>query len=162
MIYLLTHAGLLVWGFICAAQDMRFKKISNILTLGLFVVALSYLLMTGHSLTQSTAGQAITGLVFAIALSLPGYITGKMGAADVKMLCAIGLATQGHYVLICVIGAAVSLVAWSLLKPVWAKLPKTVHKTFPLMNPTTGKPLPYAPFLFIGMLCAALLTNTIV
>ncbi|MDY0205427.1 MAG: prepilin peptidase [Pseudomonas sp.] len=161
MISLLTHAGLLVWGMICATQDMRSKKISNKLTLGLFTVALVYLLMTGHSLTQSTTEQAIMGLVFAIALSLPGYITGKMGAADVKMLCAIGLATQGHYVLICVIGAAVSLVIWSLLKPLWLKLPKIVHKTFPLMNPATGKPLPYAPFLFIGMIFATLLTQTL-
>lgn len=161
MISLLTHTGLLVWGIICATQDMRSKKISNKLTLGLFTVALVYLLMTGHSLTQSTTEQAIMGLVFAIALSLPGYITGKMGAADVKMLCAIGLATQGHYVLICVIGAAVSLVIWSLMKPLWLKLPKIVHKTFPLMNPTTGKPLPYAPFLFIGMLFSTLLTHTL-
>ncbi len=161
MSLLFIYIVLLVWGLICATQDMRFKKISNTLTLGLFAVALSYLFITGHSLTQSTAGEAVTGLVFAIALSLPGYITGKMGAADVKMLCAIGLATQDHYVLVCVIGAAVSLVIWSLLKPVWVKLPEIVHKTVPLMDPTAGQSLPYAPFLFIGMLCATLFTNLI-
>lgn len=156
MSYFLIATGLLTWGLICAIQDMRRKKINNLLTFGLLFMALSYILITGQTLTQSSTGQAMFALFLAIALSLPGYITGNMGAADVKMLSAIAIATNSHYVLICFIGAAVSIAIWTLSKPLWPKLPSGVHKAVPLMNPTTGKALPYAPFLFIGMLMATL------
>ena len=156
MTSVLLSISLLVWGLICAIQDAQRKKINNQLTFGLFLVALSYLLMTGNTLTQSSPEQAIFALILAIALSLPGYITGSMGAADVKMLSAIAVATNSNYVLICFIGAAISIIIWTVLKPVWPKLPSAVHKAVPFMNPTTGKSLPYAPFLFIGMLCASL------
>lgn len=148
---------LLAWGLICATQDIYSQKISNLLTLGMFFIALIYLLISGNTLIQSNSNQAIFGFILALGLSLPGYISGKMGAADVKMLAAIAIASNSDYVLIAVIGAALSLLIWSLCKPLWAKLPPPVHKALPLIDPTTGKPLPYAPFLFIGMLLATFL-----
>lgn len=77
MTSVLISISLLVWGLICAIQDAQRKKINNQLTFGLFLVALSYLLMTGNTLTQSSPEQAIFALILAIALSLPGYITGS-------------------------------------------------------------------------------------
>lgn len=157
-----TALLLLAWGLICTMQDMRSKKISNIITLGMFLIALIYLLISGSTLMQSNSNQAIFGLILALGLSLPGYIYGKMGAADVKMLAAIAIASNSDYVLISVIGAALSLLMWSICKPLWLELPQRVHKALPLMDPTTGQPLPYAPFLFFGMLLATLLQSTII
>lgn len=158
MLSFFAHSTLLVWGLTCAIQDIRTKKISNLLTLGLFAMACGSVFITGQTLIQASASQALMGLVYAIALSLPGYIMGKMGAADVKMLCALGIASNSHYVLICVMGAAVALIIWSVSKPLWHKLPLSVHKAIPLMDPTQGHPLPYAPFLLLGMLLASVLS----
>lgn len=152
---------LLVWGLSCATQDIKNKKISNLFTIGMFLVAVLYILITGQTLIGASIENALFALVLAIALSLPGYIAGKMGAGDVKMLCALALATHSDYVLISVIGAALALVIWSACKPLWSKLPQAVHKTFPFMDPTTGSPLPYAPFLFLGMLCATFINSAV-
>lgn len=152
---------LLTWGLICAIQDIRSKRISNLFTIGMFLVAVLYILITGQTLIGARIENTLFALVLAIALSLPGYIAGKMGAGDVKMLCALALATHSDYVLISVIGAALALVIWSTCQPLWSKLPQVVHKAFPFMDPTTGSPLPYAPFLFLGMLCATLIHSAV-
>lgn len=161
MIHLLTITIVLVWSFTCAAQDIKYKKISNFLTIGMFIAATLYILISGHTLLNASFQNAIFAFILAIALSLPGYITGKMGAGDVKMLCALAVATHSDYVLISIIGAALALLVWSICKPLWSQLPQKVHKTFPFMDPTTGSPLPYAPFLFLGMLCATLIHSAV-
>jgi len=154
MTSLLASIALLMWGLACAIQDIQKKRISNTLILTLFLVALAYLLSTGNTLLHFSAEQAVLGLIYAVALSLPGYMLGRMGAADVKMLSTIAIATSSTYVLICFIGAAVSVAIWVTVKPLWLKLPSAVKDALPLMDPTTGKSLPYAPFLWIGMLLA--------
>ncbi|NLZ79144.1 MAG: prepilin peptidase [Gammaproteobacteria bacterium] len=161
MIHLLTITIVLVWSFTCAAQDIKYKKISNFLTIGMFIAATLYILISGNTLLNASFQNAIFAFMLAIALSLPGYITGRMGAGDVKMLCALAVATYSDYVLISVIGAALALVIWSTCQPLWSKLPQVVHKAFPFMDPTTGSPLPYAPFLFLGMLCATLIHSAV-
>lgn len=154
---LIASTILLFWGLACAIQDMRKKRISNILVLSLFAIALAYLLSTAQTLLQFPAEQAVLALIYAVALSLPGYITGKMGAADVKMLCTIAIATSSTYVLVCFIGAAASMIIWVTAKPLWSALPRAIQEALPLMDPTTGKPLPYGPFLLIGMLLATVI-----
>lgn len=161
MIHLLTITIVLVWSFTCAAQDIKYKKISNFLTTGMFIAATLYILISGHTLLNASFQNAIFAFILAVALSLPGYITGKMGAGDVKMLCALAVATHSDYVLISIIGAALALLVWSICKPLWSQLPQKVHKTFPFMDPTTGKSLPYAPFLFLGIVFATLVHSTI-
>lgn len=156
---LLSSTALLAWGACCAYQDMKKKKISNTLTFGLFIFSLLYILIVGNSFLSFSAGQAIAALSVAMILTLPGYILGKLGAADVKMLCAIALATHSDYLIICFIGAAISIALWSAGKSFYPRLPRAFIQAFPLMDPNHNPALPYAPFVFIGMLLATALTN---
>lgn len=156
---LLSSITLLLWGALCAYQDMQRKKISNTLTLGFFIFSLLYILVTETTFLSFNTSQAIAALAIAALLTLPGYVLGKLGAADVKMLCAIALATHSNYLIICFIGAAISIALWSAAKPIYPKFPRAFTHAFPLMDPTRKQALPYAPFVFIGMLLATALTN---
>lgn len=154
---LAVQTALLCWGAVCAIKDMHSKKIKNSLTVPFLFAALFYTLITGNSLLGSAASEAYTGLVFALLLSLPGFIMGRFGAGDVKMLCALAMASNSTFLLLTVIVAAISLGLWSYLTPQhYQKLPWSFRYNYPLMNPTSGSELPYAPFVFIGMLVSAL------
>ena len=149
--------GLLAWGLVCAVQDARHCRISNWLTLGLGAAAIGYLGLSGASFTGVPPGAVTLGLLLAVALSLPGYITGKMGAGDVKLLAALALASGPYYVLGTVAGAALVTLLWVLIGPVcWHQLPARVQRNLPRMAPTHRARLPYAPFFFCGLLASVL------
>lgn len=153
----LVPIGLFIWGLLCAIQDAQHRRISNRLTLGLSIIAIGYLLLTGNSFTGSSAGITLLGLALALLLSLPGYVGDKMGAGDVKMLAALALASGPVYVLGSVIIAALGMLGWVLCGPaLWRTLPLALHQRIPLMNPAERARLPYAPFLFCGMLASML------
>lgn len=153
----LVPAGLLVWALCCAAQDARQRRISNRLTLGLGAVALAFLILTGYSFTGAAPGAAILGLLLALLLSLPGYIGGRMGAGDVKLLAALALASSAHHVLGTVAVAAISMLAWALGGPfIWQRLPLSIQHQLAMMNPANRDRLPYAPHFFCGLLASIL------
>lgn len=154
---LLPPTGLLLWGVLCALQDARQRLISNWLTLGLCVLATGYLLLTGHSFTGSTSATVALGMILALLLSLPGYITGKMGAGDVKLLAALALSSSPAHVLGSVAIAAISMLLWALCGPaLWRQLPPAVHQQLSLMNPSRRDRLPYAPFFLCGLSASVL------
>ena len=154
---LLAPIGLLIWGLLCALQDARQRRISNWLTLGLGVVALSYLMLTGHSFTGVTPGTVMLGLLLALLLSLPGYIGGRMGAGDVKLLAALALASSPLHVLGTVAGAAVAMLTWALAGPfIWRRLSPSSRHHLAMMDPANRNRLPYAPFFFCGLLASIL------
>ena len=84
---------LLIWFAICAEQDARCKQISNGLTLGATALAIIYLALTGMTWLGSPALEALLAVTLAWALTLPGYALGKLGAADVKLMTALALAS---------------------------------------------------------------------
>lgn len=152
-----TPIGLLVWGLLCAVQDARQRCISNWLTLGLCILAAGYLLLAGHSFTGSSPRATMLGLALALLLSLPGYIAGKMGAGDVKLLAALALASSPAHVLGSVAIAATAMLAWALCGPaLWRTLSPSTHQRLPLMNPSQRNRLPYAPFFLCGLLASIL------
>ncbi|MEJ6655462.1 MAG: prepilin peptidase, partial [Pseudomonas sp.] len=133
------------------------QRISNWLTLGLCVVATSYLLLSGHSFTGSSPGTVLLGLALALLLSLPGYVAGKMGAGDVKLLAALALSSSPAHVLGSIAIAAIAMLIWALCGPaIWRKLPPTAHQRLSLMNPSQRDRLPYAPFFLCGLLTSIL------
>lgn len=152
--------GLLAWGALCAIQDARQRRISNWLTLGLCILAAGYLLLAGHSFTGSSPGTAMLGLALALLLSLPGYIAGKMGAGDVKLLAALALASSPYHVLGTVAIAALSMAAWALAGPlIWRRLPMRVQRQLIQLEPGQTKGLAYAPFFFCGLLLSLLVLS---
>lgn len=79
-------AALVVAG-IGAAIDLRTRRIPNFLTFGGAVAALAY-----HTYFSGVTGlgQSAAGWATGVALFLPMFLIGGMGAGDVKLLGAVG------------------------------------------------------------------------
>jgi prepilin peptidase CpaA len=151
---------LIVWFAVCAVQDARQRKISNWLTFGAVALALGYLLITGHTWLGADAQAGGWALLLSLILTLPGYLTGKLGAADVKLLAALALATDSRFLLGTVIGAGVTMLIWLLIRQ---KLITYMNQLFSVLYPhaniNSSNRHPYAPYLFAGFLLTVLCTG---
>lgn len=112
---MIQNVVMLLWLGLCAVQDMRQRQIANTLTLGVGLLALIYLLWTGSTWLGAPRSDGGLALVLALALTLPGYALGRFGAGDVKLLAALGLASNTEYLLGSLIGAGIAMVAWALM-----------------------------------------------
>ncbi|MDX9687694.1 prepilin peptidase [Halopseudomonas formosensis] len=154
----LVSVGLLCWAGLCAIRDARHRTIPNHLTLGLAAIAGIWLLTTGASLTSAPPITVTLAVAAALLVSAPGYVVGQMGAGDVKMLLALGLATDPGHVLISVAGAAVTLLLWTVVgRRLWSWLPEALRRQVPQLAPGHSASLPYAPFLLPGVAAALLI-----
>lgn len=79
------------WVFAVVTADVVSRRIPNALTLGAVAVALVVLAVTGQMVLGGGWSGALLGSMVALALTLPGYVKRWLGAADVKLLLAIGL-----------------------------------------------------------------------
>ncbi len=79
--------------------DVRTERIPNLLVAAGTVVALTF-----HAVNSGTFGllTSVGGLFIAMAMLLPFYITGVMGAGDVKLMAAVGAFTGVHLALLAV------------------------------------------------------------
>ncbi|SDS24901.1 prepilin peptidase [Pseudomonas granadensis] len=144
---------LLLWLVLCAAQDARQRRIANVLTLGAAALALVYLLVTGNTWLGAEAGQGGWAVLIALGLTLPGFFMGRMGAGDVKLMTALGLATDGLFLLGVFIGAGIASVIWILLAPrLWLHMSQGVRDRLVNLRPNKSKKLPFAPFVLFGAL----------
>src|SRR5437868_13586806 len=84
---------LFIWLALCAVQDIQQRKIANSLTLGATIVALVYLLWNGSTWLGASSEQGIWAFFLALAFTLAGYAMGRLGAEDVRLMAALGLAT---------------------------------------------------------------------
>lgn len=151
---------LLIWFAICAEQDARCKQISNGLTLGAAALAIIYLALTGMTWLGSPALEALLALTLALALTLPGYALGKLGAADVKLMTALALASNSAYLLCTFIGAGVAMATWLIVgKSTWPHLQQRVAQRYRYMNPAASDKHPFSPFLFAGLLLSTALLH---
>ena len=82
---------------VATVTDLRFQKIPNILTFPVMVTALAY-----HGITNGLDGLLFSaaGLALGIALLIPPYFLGVMGAGDVKLMGAVGaiLGARGAFI----------------------------------------------------------------
>ncbi|WP_237543658.1 A24 family peptidase [Pseudomonas syringae] len=144
---------LLVWFAICAEQDARRKEIPNGLTLGAIALTTGYLAVTGLTWLGAPPLEGALALLLALALTLPGYTLGRLGAADVKLMTALALASNTAYLLCTFIGAGVAMLAWALIgKRVWPLIHQQVTQRYKHMNPGVPDKYPFSPFLLIGLL----------
>lgn len=142
---------LLIWLTLCAEQDARQQHIANALTLGVGALAMAYLLSTGTTWLGAEAVQGGWAAVLALALTLPGYRWRRLGAGDVKLMTALGLATDGQLLLGTFIGAALASVLWLLFAPkLWLHMSQGLRRRLRYMAPSKSKKLPFAPFVLAG------------
>lgn len=148
---------LFIWLALCAAQDIHQRHIANSLTLGAAALALVYLLWTGSTWLGADAAQGGWALLLALAFTLPGYAMSRMGAGDVKLLAALGLATDHLYLLGTFIGAGVSSLLWVLLAPkVWPHISQKLRLRLQYLDPKQSKKYAFAPFVLVGMVLTVL------
>ncbi len=148
---------LLLWLALCTEQDLRERQIANTFTLGGAVCALAWLFATGHTWIGAEPSDAGWALAIVMLLTLPGYMLGRFGADDVKLLGALALATDQHYVLGTFIGAGVAVLAWLAGKRwLWSKLNLKVKKRLQQLADDTRNKQPFAPYILVGFLLAAL------
>ncbi|MFJ4143500.1 prepilin peptidase [Pseudomonas sp. NPDC089734] len=148
---------LLIWFVACAEQDARQRQISNWLTLGGFALALGYLLYSGQTWLGLEASDGGWALVLAVALTLPGYALGRLGAGDVKLMAALALATGSLYVLGTFIGAALATLLWlALRQKIWPLMGQWFTERYACMNTETTNKYPFSPFLLAGFSLIAL------
>ncbi|KQN44986.1 peptidase A24 [Pseudomonas sp. Leaf48] len=143
---------LLIWLALCAAQDARERHIANGLTLGVAALALAWLLWSGTTWLGAQAQEGGWALLLALGFTLPGYALRRLGGADVKLMAALGLATDGTHVLGTFIGAGLASVFWLLLAPrVWLHMSQGLRNHLFYMAPEMSKKLPFAPFVLAGL-----------
>ncbi|WP_439848379.1 prepilin peptidase [Pseudomonas fluorescens] len=138
---------MMLWLGLCAVQDCRQRQISNGLTIGVALGALIYLLWTGVTWLGSPARYG--GLAFALALllTLPGYALGRFGAGDVKLLAALGLASNTDYLLGSLVGAGLGFAVWGLVRQ---RLSARVEN----LSGEASTKLPFAPFVLTGFVAS--------
>ncbi|MGC5699734.1 prepilin peptidase [Pseudomonas sp. NFXW11] len=141
------------WLALCAVQDLRRQHIANALTLGPALLAAVYLLWTGSTWLGAPAGQGGWALLLALLFTLPGYAMGRMGAGDVKLMAALGLASDPLHLLGTFIGAGACSLLWLLV----ASRPGAAQKQglAPQGEASAGersKKYPFAPCVLLGML----------
>lgn len=147
---------LLMWLALCTEQDVRERQISNTLTLGVAACALAWLFATGHSWIGADASDAGWALAIVMLLTLPGYMLGRFGAGDVKLLGALALATSHQYVLGTFIGAGVTVLVWMLgRRRLWTLANPKVKKRLQRLAEQVGDKQPFAPYVLVGFLLTA-------
>ncbi|AXA26897.1 MULTISPECIES: prepilin peptidase [Pseudomonas] len=147
---------LLMWLALCTEQDVRERQISNTLTLGVAACALAWLFATGHSWIGADASDAGWALAIVMLLTLPGYMLGRFGAGDVKLLGALALATSHQYVLGTFIGAGVTVLVWMLgRRRLWTLANPKVKKRLQRLAEQVGDKQPFAPYVLAGFLLTA-------
>lgn len=152
--------ALIAWLSLCALQDARSKRVANGLTLGGLALAGLYLLFSGHTLLGAPAQDAAIAFGLALCFGLPGYALGRFGAADVKLLMLLALASDGLHLLLSLIGAGLGLLLWaSLAQRLWPRLDTGVQTRVRAMAPNATHTYPFAPFLLAGLLMAMLMNN---
>lgn len=146
----------LMWLALCTEQDVRERQISNTLTLGVAACALVWLFATGQSWIGADASEAGWALAIVMLLTLPGYMLGRFGAGDVKLMGALALATSHYYVLGTFIGAGVAVLLWLLTRRrLWGLLNPKVKKRLQILAEQVGDKQPFAPYVLVGFLLAS-------
>ena len=86
----LIVAVLVVWCIAVAAVDWRQRRIPNwLLLIVLGPAALSFLVF-GRGVLEASLASSLFGAVVCFCLLLPGYLSSKLGAGDVKLAAVCG------------------------------------------------------------------------
>lgn len=84
----------------CALFDLKQRRLPNMLTLGMHVLAVAILVITGQGLLGDTISASLMGWLVALMLTVPAYALNWLGAGDAKFLAAIGLLAGLKFLLV--------------------------------------------------------------
>lgn len=157
---LLVPTSILLAGVI---DDLRSRKVHNWLVLSAAMVALTFQIYSGG---WSTLQWGLLGLVTAFFIYLPLVLTKMVGAGDMKLLMAFGLATN----IASVIGVTIFSLVWGALLGLAQSIMKGEGKSL-FMNmikivrmekikATEYHRIPYTVALFFGWLTHLTLIQT--
>lgn len=152
---MLVKLLMLGWFALGAYQDLTRLRVSNLLTLGGALVAALHLLLSGHTLTGHTPQAALAATVLALLLSVPGYLLGKLGAADVKALVALALASDPQLLLYVLALASLISLALMLVSKLLIdsdRLTFNFQTKLARLLPSKLKSFPFIFSLFAGLL----------
>ena len=153
---------IILWLMLAAYQDVRRRRVSNLLTLGGGALAALWLALEHHSLTGNGVPAALLAAALALLLTLPGYLLGKLGAADVKLLPALGLATgpqtlMNTFALACLVTVLLMLGSRSLLRN--TNISPPIAHQLRSISVNSAKPFPFIFTLFVGYLLELLIIS---
>lgn len=149
-----------VWLLVCSGLDLKYRLVNNGLTLGIAGLALVYLLLDQQSWLFATMNNALTGLFITLLLTFPGYATGKLGGADVKLLIALALLSEADLILGTFIGAGVcAAIGLTLGRRFSESLPDALTRHWRCIDSTKAHKLPFVPYISAGFLLSAALLH---
>lgn len=105
---------LLLWLTACAWSDWRARRVPNGWTYGMGLLAAGALIVLGNTLLGQPAWVGWAGALTALLMTLPGFLSGKLGGGDVKLLLALGLACGPMILLMTLVAALPCLMLWSV------------------------------------------------
>jgi Flp pilus assembly protein protease CpaA len=142
----ITEAIVIAWCLGVTLADLHARRIPNLMSLGMCLIAIGCLLITGHTLLNASLHSALLAAAIALLLTLPAYAARLLGAGDVKLLLAIALVSGSYFTLFAfVIAALLAVIAGA------------VHLLLTRLHtqPSTRRRwLPFGAALSVGLLLA--------
>lgn len=126
-------------------MDLYARRLPNLLTLGMCLVAAGWLLLTGHAMLGANWSSVLAGVLVSLLLTLPAYAAGWLGAGDVKMLLAIALLVGNQTMLLVFVIAAVLAALFGIVA---FCLPASGMSSI-----TSKRWIPFGAALGAGLLC---------
>jgi prepilin peptidase CpaA len=111
----LCLSAVLIWSAAVAVFDLTKRRIPNPVSIGAAVLALIVLAVQGESVAGGSVESVFAAFGLVLALTLPAYAAGVLGAGDVKLAAAMALLTDFDTV-------ALMFVMGSLMGGIWATL----------------------------------------
>lgn len=146
-----AEMSVVAWCISIGLADLYARRLPNPLTLGGCLIAISWLLVTGHSILDASLQSAVLGAAVSLLLTLPAYAARLLGAGDVKLLTAIALLGGAYVTLFSFVIAAILAVIFSMAHILFIRL------TARPMPPKRWVPLGAA--MSAGLLCAMGMTK---
>jgi prepilin peptidase CpaA len=161
--------SLVLWSLAIAVFDLRQRRIPNLLTLPAALTGFAWMALSGRCMLGDTWDSGLWAGVFGLAVTVPAYATGKLGAGDAKYLMAIGVlsgweVTRDTFVIAAAGGVAVATGWWWLHHNPWLRsVLQPFAPVFRALTQDTFKAsdqlhMPFGTLLSIGF-CAVLLTK---
>jgi len=142
----ITEMIVIAWCLGIGLADLYARRIPNSLTLGVCLIAMISLLVTGHALLGANWQSVALGALVSLLVTLPAYAAGWLGAGDVKLLLAMALVGGWYLTLFAFVVASLLAIMFAI-----------AHVTLSRFNTHPIKPKKWFPFgaaLSAGLLCA--------
>jgi prepilin peptidase CpaA len=141
-----AETAVMAWSLVVGFTDLRVRRIPNALTFGGCLVAITWLLVTGHSMLGVGWRSVLLAALLSQLLTVPAYMAQLLGAGDVKLLLAIALLGGKDFTLLSFVLASFIALIGCVAQRLWARF----H-----VEPTkSGRWFPFGTALGIGLLCA--------